>query len=267
MSFKEAVIRLATDLSGVFSENAICEAVDFISNNDDAFQNAPTNNDDNSSHIIAMLCRLIIAAVEIHYGDTDTEFEAGAIINYDLLLEYPSMSQHEINKLLPSRIAVFTNDSKYAGRFGIAISVNCRCWEDVFYDMCHECLHLLNPTNDISKKKIQRLEEGVAVKFAENMFNKYIKPYYLKHPINSPLSLPLVTLSARERLSQEQYFESYRIAMIIPDDNLKLVREKFGSFWSVKDEPSFVEAIGNCLTSEEVNYILDDFDYSINLAI
>ncbi|WP_220465770.1 hypothetical protein, partial [Pseudomonas juntendi] len=63
-------------------------------------------------------------------------------------------------------------------------------WEQLFYELAHETLHLLGPT-DTNKNTVARIEEGVAVKFAEEFYKDYVYPSIKRYTYISPLSAPL----------------------------------------------------------------------------
>ena len=132
---------------------------------------------------------------------------------------------------------------------------NCvRTWEDVFYDICHESLHLLNPVLNVRDRRVQvsALEEGVAVKFAEHMYEKYIKPHCDKIPPTSPV------WNVRS-----QYFKAYCAAKKIPDEVLYEVRSVFGRFSSINDVEKFTELVGGYLNEEEINILMEPVEYTI----
>jgi hypothetical protein len=133
---------------------------------------------------------------------------------------------------------------------GLAIGNSARSWEEVFYEICHETLHLLNPVVDVKSNKVSALEEGCAVRFAEQMYKKYIKPYCNKIPRTSPVG---------DRSSQ--YFSAYSAANKIPDDVLKKIRKTFGRFSNIDDAEKFKELVGKYLSDEEVEVLTKPFVY------
>jgi len=125
-------------------------------------------------------------------------------------------------------------------------------WEDVFYDICHESLHLLNPVLGvkINEVKVSTLEEGVAVKFAEQMYEKHIKKYCNKTPVTSPVNSP-----------NSQYFKAYTATKKIPDEVLKKIRKEFGMFSKIDDANKFRELVSDYLNEREIEILLTPFKY------
>ncbi len=255
MSFKNAFINIAKDTN--LDKKDICKTLDFINTHTDCFSLPPTNKNEISSRLISILCNLVVFHVECFYGETETNFLPGAELGRDLTLDSyteQGLSHDEaVIRINRSRVATLTKDPN---KFGIFISRCCNTWEDVFYDLCHECLHILNPAKDTNITPVQRLEEGVAVKLAEYMYSRYIANYHNTPAINSPLSLfdPTAKYS--------QYYKSYLITSKIPDEKLKEVRSIFGSFWSIPDKEKFMSIVGNYITDKEADYLLSDFDYN-----
>lgn len=254
MSFKDAFTKIVRDTN--LEEAEIYKTLDLIDAHADLFTLQPTNRDEFSSQLISVLCNVIVYHAKCLYGATETNFMSGAELGSDLTIkDYTKlgMSLDEAeSKLIRSRVSTLTKD---ANTFAIFISSMCVTWEDLFYDLCHECLHLLNPTKDISKVDVQRLEEGVAVKFAEDMYRKYITPYCNITPLNSPIT------SRDPRAKHSQYYKAHSITSKIPGDKLREVRSEFSSFWSVKDKDKFMSIVGDSITNEEADYLLSKFDY------
>lgn len=134
----------------------------------------------------------------------------------------------------------------------IAIGTFAVSWEEVFYDICHESLHLLNPVINVhgSNVKVSALEEGVAVKFAEQMYEKYINSYCNKIPATSPINA-----------FHTQYFQAYSVAKRIPDVILKEVRKVFGRFSKLDDADKFKDLVCDYLSDEEAEILLAPFRY------
>jgi hypothetical protein len=138
------------------------------------------------------------------------------------------------------------------GTVAIVLGEYVRSWEEVFYDICHESLHLLNPVINVkdSKVRVSSLEEGVAVKFAESMYEKYIKPYCGKTPLTSPVKSP-----------NSQYFLVFNAAKKIPDDVLKEIRSVFGKFSNIDDSEKFKRLVSQYLNDEEIRILVQGFVY------
>lgn len=152
-----------------------------------------------------------------------------------------------------SQIAPLMDDMSTVG---IVLGECVRSWEEVFYDICHESLHLLDPIINVydSNVKVSALEEGVAVKFAEDMYEQYVRPYCRKKPLTSPVSD-----------INSQYFKAYSAAKKIPDVVLKDVRKVFGKFSKIDDVEKFKEMVGNFISDEDVKTLVDPFVYTKRL--
>lgn len=137
--------------------------------------------------------------------------------------------------------------------FAIVLGMCVRSWEDVFYDICHESLHLLNPVLIVEGDgdKISALEEGVAVKFAEDMYDTHIRTYCDHTPLTSPINDP-----------SSQYFRAYAAAKKIPDAVLKEVRRTFGRFSDINDSEKFRDIISDYLDEEAIRTLIEPFRYS-----
>jgi|GEM_PF-5993397 len=136
--------------------------------------------------------------------------------------------------------------------FAIVLGMCVRSWEDVFYDICHESLHLLNPVLIVKGDggKVSALEEGVAVKFAEDMYDTHIRTYCDHIPLTSPINDP-----------SSQYFRAYCAAKKIPDALLKEVRRIFGRFSDVNDSEKLRYIVTDYLDDEEIRTLIEPFRY------
>jgi hypothetical protein len=148
-----------------------------------------------------------------------------------------------------SQIGLLINEPD---KVAIVLGEYVKTWEEVFYDICHESLHLLNPVFNVKddKIKVSALEEGCAVKFAEQMYEKYINPFCDKIPSTSPVNA-----------FGSQYFTAYSAAKKIPDDVLREVRKTFGRFSNIDDAGKFKELVGEYVSAEEAGVLMRPFVY------
>lgn len=182
-----------------------------------------------------VVLQLVIMSAEDLYGDRDTAFTIHP--NPDL-------------KSSPrSRIAPELNNHK---NIIVCIGPYVSTWEDFFYEICHESIHLLNPVIDIENNPASSLDEGVAVKFAEAMYNKFIKPYH-KYPANNS---PLYGYSRNNN-----YKKAYEIADKIPDEALFSIRKEFDAFTRIINNSKLKEMAGPYINDDEIRYISDNFKY------
>lgn len=121
-------------------------------------------------------------------------------------------------------------------------------WEQLFYELAHETVHLLGPT-DTNKNTVARIEEGVAVKFAEDFYKDFVYPSIKRYTYSSPLSTPLSV-----------YYKAYKATSKIPDDILKSIRSNFTNFKDVKKEGLY-EISKSFISEEEAGYLSLPFDY------
>lgn len=205
----------------------------------------PTHKSESDRKMIRTIAFIVYIIVKKTYGESDITYK------YDVVLgsEYPQKDQPNNSRVAPVAKNTDNTDNTtwalYIGQYYVT-------WEQIFYEICHESVHLLNPAEHENPHKVQRLDEGVAVKFAEAMYKKYITPYTTKPPKFTPVRLA--------RLSQ--YTKSFNIANKIPDEKLKEVRSIFGSFWSIPDKEKFMSIVGNYITDKEADYLLSNFDYN-----
>lgn len=142
-----------------------------------------------------------------------------------------------------------------AGNPGYIIMIIGKCantWENVFYDISHESIHLLNPTINAEKTEVivRAMEEGCAVKFAEHMYERHIKSFCNAPPATSP-----------NRPSGGQYLVAYCAAKKIPDDVLKTIRKEFGRFSSVDDKEKLKLLAAKYISDKDIEVLVERFRY------
>ena len=131
----------------------------------------------------------------------------------------------------------------------ICIGTTVRTWQQLFYELAHESLHLLGPTNT-NKNTVARIEEGVAVKFAEDFYQSFVFPTLHQRPPNSPLGSPTSV-----------YYKAHQPTNKIPDEVLKSIRAEFKNFRDVKKEGLYALA-KDYISEEEAEYLSLPFDYN-----
>ncbi|WP_159388432.1 hypothetical protein [Pseudomonas sp. R32] len=107
-------------------------------------------------------------------------------------------------------------------------------WEQFFYELAHESVHLLGPA-DTNVVPVAAIEEGVAVKFAEDFYAEFIFPVTGVKPLYSPLTSP-----------RSVYFKAHQSVSKMPDRLLKDVRREFENFHLVSN-PGFYDMAKNLL--------------------
>lgn len=144
-------------------------------------------------------------------------------------------------------VSMITTESPI-GRHGIFLGCNINTWHQFFYELAHESIHMLGPANTY-KVEIATLDEGVAVKFAEDFYREYIFSLTGVSVPESPLGAP-----------QSVYFKAYQAANRIPDTVLLEIRKKFKNFREVRN-PQFYEMTSNYLSRSESELLCSAFDY------
>lgn len=204
---------------------------------DSAAVNATSNPRDEiegNKELLNAIMVVVLAKLENLYGDGD----------YTKLYSMPLFVAQPQSQIVP-----LMEDH---GTVAIVLGEYVRTWEDVFYDICHESLHLLNPVINVKggNVKVSSLEEGCAVNFAEHMYQKYINPYCDKIPTTSPANAPY-----------SPYFIAYSVTKKIPDGVLKEVRKEFGRFSKIDDVEKFTALVGGYVSGEEVEVLIKPFPY------
>lgn len=134
--------------------------------------------------------------------------------------------------------------------FGIKIGMMFDTWERAFYQVCHEAIHLLNPaTAPIGQPIIAAtLDEGVAVKFAEEMYAEYIADYCSMCYLDSPLQAP-----------GNKYEQAYNATRKIPDATLRTIRSEFGGFTQAHDAKHLLDMAGEYIIESEAELLTSNF--------
>lgn len=132
----------------------------------------------------------------------------------------------------------------------ICIGSYIKNWWDLVYDIAHETIHTLNPILDLNVP-FNSLEEGVAVKFAEDIFETYLKDYA---PMQVACSSPTIAIN-----QSNNYLTAYNAAKKIPNEELKRVRALFGSFGDIDNFENFYGCIKSYVTDIEAQTLFKDF--------
>jgi hypothetical protein len=185
--------------------------------------------------------KLLNATIVVALGTAEDLYGAGDDTRLHQLPIFEFQPQSQIVPLLGDH-----------GTVAVVLGEYVRTWEEVFYDICHESLHLLNPIINVKDDtvKVSALEEGCAVKFAEEMYEKHIKPYCDRIPLTSPILAPT-----------SQYFLAYSATKKIPDNVLKEVRKVFGRFSNVNEVEKFKAMVGAYVNDEEIELLIKPFAY------
>ncbi|WP_213221277.1 hypothetical protein [Klebsiella michiganensis] len=160
--------------------------------------------------------------------------------------------QREEHGVMSSQIITFDKSQPIARDFDYGVCIGWRydSWEQFFYQVSHEAVHLLNPK--ICPKGMIRtsaLDEGMAVRYAEEMLAKYL-PYVSRAFVESPVGL------------DNPYHDAWEAASKLPHDLLAKIRSAFGSFGTIDDPVRFTEMTAPWLTTAEATLLSSDFRYS-----
>lgn len=236
--FKKVLCKL-TDLSS-FSDDQKEAFKEYIERKSCIFEYKLTKSvyykDENVRRMFESILNLITNDIESKYGD----FDFGEYHPYPIPI---------INDLHRSGLLMF--EEEFIGcDCGIFISSQFDTWERVFYQICHEAIHLLNPifSKDKSSPEASALDEGVAVTYAEVMYEKYISPYQKMFPVDSP---KINKISG--------YYKAWNATRKIPDSALRSVREYFGSFKAINDVDKFRTLTHNYISGQEIIYLSSSF--------
>lgn len=230
---KNALVNMA---SGLLSGD---EAYDQIMENlEDATSSLNINirHPDNRRALLH-LSSMLLEIAEERYGESNLKSE-------DLCLS-PSLYP-----LARSRVGqTMATDEMPRVQHLVCIGTSVTSWEQLFYEVAHETLHLLGPT-DISVDPVARLEEGVAVKFAEDVYESFVFPFSERKPDSSPADAPWSV-----------YHGAYARTNKVPDSVLKEVRDQFINFKNVESEGLYKLASAY-ITEAEAQYLSLPFNYN-----
>ncbi|EPM8848960.1 hypothetical protein ACTSFU_005403 [Klebsiella michiganensis] len=134
--------------------------------------------------------------------------------------------------------------------YGVCIGWRYDSWEQFFYQVSHKAVHLLSPK--LFPNGMMRtcaLDEGMAVRFAEEMLAKYI-PYVSRAFVESPVGL------------DNAYHPAWEAASKLSHDLLAQILSEFGSFGTIDDPVRFAAMTAPWLTTAEASLLSSAFRYS-----
>lgn len=194
-----------------------------------------------------------LRAFILHFMLTDLEARYGDMACRDktyLLPFYEHAS--EVQGFHNSRIVTFLEGYPLTKQYtyGVCIGWRFDSWEQFFYQVSHEAVHLLDPKLARNGQlKCSALEEGVAVRYAEEMRETYL-PHISTAFVESPAGN-----------SHSPYHHAWLAARKLPDPVLKQIRQTFGSFGSINDPARFAAITADWLTPDEATLLSSDFRY------
>ncbi len=140
-------------------------------------------------------------------------------------------------------------DRKDPRHYCVLVNSLANTWEEAFYVLAHEVVHLLNPASSESDA-VATLEEGVAIAFAETAYTEYITPYTGSGAQRSPL-----------RGEYTAYIAAYDAAALITASTLARVRETFGSFAHAMDKATMQRICGDEITDKQAHLLTAPFEF------
>lgn len=160
--------------------------------------------------------------------------------------------QREEQGVMNSQIITFHESQPIARSYDYGVCIGWRydSWEQFFYQVSHEAVHLLNPKiAPDGMLRTSALDEGMAVRYAEEMLAKYL-PYVSRAFVESPVGM------------DSPYHHAWEAARKLPHDLLAQIRAEFGSFGTIDDPVRFAEMTAPWLTTAEATLLSSDFRYS-----
>lgn len=233
VKMQEVVMQIIEQISDAAYDSELKTKIKALIRPDGITSNPREETDGNRDFLRAMLIAILGAAEDLYGQGEDAE-----IYYLPIFKDQPS-SQITVGLDAPDHVFMI-------------IGTHANTWEEVFYDIAHESIHLLNPVANAQKKEVivSAMEEGCAVKFAEYMYEKYIEPFCKEKPVTSP-----------NHPGGGQYFTAYLAARKIPDDVLKAIREKFGRFSDVDDKEKLKELAASYINDEDIKILVGRFYY------
>ncbi|HHQ6628261.1 TPA: hypothetical protein ACSTL5_004828 [Serratia fonticola] len=159
--------------------------------------------------------------------------------------------QREEQGVINSQVISFHPEHPLAKdyEYGVCIGWRYDSWEQFFYQVAHDAVHLLNPKiAPLGTIRTCALDEGVAVRYAEEMLEKYL-PYVSRAFVDSPVG------------TNNPYHVAWLAASKLPDSVLRQIRVEFGSFGEIGDPARFAEMTAQWLTPKEAELLSGDFCY------
>ena len=189
-----------------------------------------------NSYAVNVVGILLLEMVQNKFGDSSLDPEAMSIAPAFSTIRRSQVSVNMITADHPTE------------RHTIFLGCHINTWHQFFYELAHESIHMLGPANT-NEVKIATLDEGVAVKFAEDFYREYVFTLTNVPVPESPLNAP-----------QSIYYKAYQAANKLPDLVLLEVRKKFNNFREVRN-PLFYEMTMNHLSISESELLCSAFDY------
>lgn len=202
---------------------------------------SPRQWDADCNALRAFILYFLLVELEKRYGDMACGERTFHIPFYEW--------QREVADMPATGVVTFKDDSELARDFDYGLCIGWRYdrWDQFFYQAAHGAVYLLNPRSAPKGTfKSSALEAGMAVRYAEEMLDKYL-PYTGRALVDSPVGTGNI------------FDRAYQATCKLPDDLLRQIREEFGSFGTIKDPVRFADMTSDFLTPDEARLLSSDF--------
>lgn len=246
MSINPAVLsmlrRLKEDSVGVNSK-ALEQASQILDNATNTLTQSPRQWDKDCNELRTFILFFLECDLEKRYGE----------------MEFPDVTYHvpfyawerEEAGISATGVVSFHKDFVLSKQYqyGLCIGWRYNSWDQFFYQVAMGAVFLLNPRmGPVGTVKTSTLEAGVAIRYAEEMLEKYL-PNTSRARVESPVGL------------DNKYDQAYQAARNIPDDVLRKIRVKFNGFGSITDHEEFYRMTSQYISAEEARLLSSDFTY------
>lgn len=241
-NFLQMLENLVSNASGVNAET-MKQAQKILSNAPNVLYQSPREWNEACNELRSLITYFILVDLESRYGEMTHPQRTYTTPFYDKQREIAGRPNSEIISFMPGTLLAEHFD------YGICIGWRYDSWEQFFYQLCHECVHLLDPQMAPPGELIvSALDEGVAVRYAEEMLDKYL-PYIARSFVDSPV------------ISHNPYYFAWDAARKLPDEVLREIRETFGAFGKINDRARFAELTSEWLNDDEITLLCEPFKY------
>lgn len=232
------------DNAGELPEQVQSQVAEILAQVPEALDMSPRDDNGPSINLRTLILHFMLIDLEDRYGDMqfpDTTYRTPI---YDYSREIAGVCNSQVITFNPTHPIAKEYD------FGVCIGWSYDRWEAFCYQIAHEAVHLLNPKiAPNGTLRTSALDEGVAVRYAEEMLNEYF-PDEGRDSIGSPVGRP------------NAYNAAWQATRKLPDTALRQIRETFGSFGNITDPELFEKLTVQWLTSDEAALLSSDFRYS-----
>ncbi|EBR4458221.1 hypothetical protein C2478_20220 [Salmonella enterica] len=237
------MLEILRDNAGELPEQVQSQVIEILAQAPEALNMSPRENNDPCISLRKFILHFMLIDLEERYGDMQFPETTYRIPFYEHHRETAGVRNSQVISFNPTHPLAREYD------FGVCIGWSFDCWEAFFYQMAHEAVHLLNPKVAPSGMlKTSALDEGVAVRYAEEMLATYL-PGVDRYSVGSPAGLP------------NAYNAAWQATRKLPDKVLRQIRDTFGGFGDITDPVRFEEMTAQWLTPAEAGLLSSDFRY------